>query len=435
VRANLWWFLTALVHTAWLPVEVLSSQAEGWLSGLSRRYVSAEVLDEEWGSEFGYAVLVESRSAYADVGEFLQPVGWVAVCVLAALACRPGTARTQLLLGTLTVGVLLAEFVLYTLVVGRYTFSWYEQLIYCTSDVLRLVAVPVLAILATRAGLWERSAWTLTRPPRAIGGAAWRSFWRRRSVRVVAAVLVLAALVEGAAVLVLAAQEGDGAVMPPAVTEPAEAAATAAAVDCDPMPRAPAVRRPKAAATRRVDAAWHRIERRLARWAPKTYRRLNPPASPQALARAEAALGRRLPDELKASLLRHDGGQFILWWLYEPIGVDEIVQDWRRRCEIARDAPWSPDDYPDADADPEGLWWHGGVVPFTRDGGGNSLVIDRKGRVGEFSHEVGLSFGGDTGWRSYAAFLEDVADSLESGEPLRDSPPSVRAGGLEWGSM
>ncbi|GAA0938610.1 SMI1/KNR4 family protein [Nonomuraea longicatena] len=430
MRANLWWFLTTLVYVAWLPVERLGNWIERCLVA-----APADRAYPEWGGEwvitppadevvFGVILPYDAAPAYAiaPADDTLQFVGWVVVCVLAVLACRPGTARGQFLLGGLTLGFLLAEPMLTT------ALSWQEMLVHRPFDVLRLVTVLGLVILATRAGLRERD------PLPAKVGRRFGRFWRSRSVRVVTVVLALAAILEAAVVFALVAQEGEPvATSPPPSVEHEETPPAVEPIGCNPTPRTPVVRPPKAAATRRVGAAWRRIERWMADKAPRSHRQLNPPASPQAIARAEAAMALTFPDELKASLLRHDGGGFTLWWLYEPIGLDTIVGDWRGRCKITLEGSVAPDEHPRKYVDPEGHWWHGDVVPFTRDGSGNSLVVGRDGRVGEFFHEEGILFGGHAGWRSYAAFLEDVADSLESGEPLRDSPPSVRSGVLEWG--
>lgn len=207
-------------------------------------------------------------------------------------------------------------------------------------------------------------------------------------------------------------------------------------IGCHPRRRPPVIRRPARRVTARVDAAWTRLDRWLARHAPRTYQELNPPAKPRDIADAEARMGVRFPDDLKASLLRHDGAKFgkgSFFFVYRLTPVDEIVNDWKISCEVAEDAAPSGSKEPKGYVDPEGFWWHGSAIPFAMDGGGDNLVLDGKGRVGHFFHEEGLTFEGSWAWPSYLDFLEDVADALESGEPLRDSPHSVTPeGDLDW---
>ncbi|MEU7878213.1 hypothetical protein [Microbispora bryophytorum] len=80
---------------------------------------------------------------------------------------------------------------------------------------------------------------------------------------------------------------------------------------CLPLRRTPGrttrVRVPGPRVTAEVNAVWRRIERWLARKAPVTYKSLRPPARPLDIARSEASIGLRFPDDLRASLLRHDG--------------------------------------------------------------------------------------------------------------------------------
>lgn len=48
------------------------------------------------------------------------------------------------------------------------------------------------------------------------------------------------------------------------------------------------------------------------------------------VAKAEAALGFRLPEDLRASLLRHDGTETVLFGpLHEPMSTAQITGSWK----------------------------------------------------------------------------------------------------------
>lgn len=109
------------------------------------------------------------------------------------------------------------------------------------------------------------------------------------------------------------------------------------ATGCLPARRAPIVRTPRAAVTTEVNATWRRIERWLARHAPATYKSLRPPATPLAIARAEAGMGARLPDDLRASLLRHDGASD--WgFSFPPIYNSMSITCWPNSANAATSA-------------------------------------------------------------------------------------------------
>jgi cell wall assembly regulator SMI1 len=193
--------------------------------------------------------------------------------------------------------------------------------------------------------------------------------------------------------------------------------------------RDPVVRAPSAAATREVRAVWRRIERWLARRAPVTYEQLGPPATPLAIAKAEAAMGARFPDDLRASLLRHDGatGRGSSWGFgpapfYDLMSAKALHADWKMLCDIVMDDPAAGGD-----------WWHGRLIPFAATNDGGNLFIDPStGRTGEFYDETGLTLTGDPVWPSYLALLKATASALETGKPLRGWRAGVTKGALDW---
>ncbi|MFB4277080.1 SMI1/KNR4 family protein [Nonomuraea sp. MTCD27] len=197
------------------------------------------------------------------------------------------------------------------------------------------------------------------------------------------------------------------------------------ATGCRPARKKPVVRVPGPRVTAEVGAVWRRIERWLARRAPRTYELLRPPADPAAIARAEAAIGARFPDDLRASLLRHDGGGS---WGFGPapfyalMSVKAIRSDWKMMCGLVVHEPELAID-----------WWHGRLIPFaTAHDGGNLFIDPDTGKTGEYFNETGLTFEGDPVWPSYLALLRATARSLETGKPIRGWRPRVVKGELDW---
>ncbi|GAA3388993.1 hypothetical protein [Cryptosporangium minutisporangium] len=88
---------------------------------------------------------------------------------------------------------------------------------------------------------------------------------------------------------------------------------------------------------RLIAEAWARIEDWLASHAPVSAAVLAPPAAPEVITAAEAALGLEFPRQLVESLRRHDG---LTEWANvlpesRPLAVAEILEHHRIRMEIA----------------------------------------------------------------------------------------------------
>ncbi|WP_152990198.1 SMI1/KNR4 family protein [Sphaerimonospora mesophila] len=185
-------------------------------------------------------------------------------------------------------------------------------------------------------------------------------------------------------------------------------------------------RTPDPAVAVRVNRAWDRIERRLGAHASGTLRRLNPPAKPEHLAQWEGSHNRRLPDDLYASLLRHDGAGgnlgngFHLPPTYGLLGLTGIDSVNRNRCHdlvVGGDLEA---------ADPERGKWHGSLLAIGSTGTGKNLFVEpRTGRIGEVGWNENLRYDGPMGWPSYVAMLEALAGSLEAGTALRGRHPIV----------
>ncbi|MEU4719731.1 SMI1/KNR4 family protein [Nonomuraea dietziae] len=201
---------------------------------------------------------------------------------------------------------------------------------------------------------------------------------------------------------------------------PFEAIATGDA-SCHPGRRTPAVRRVDPRVKRAVERQWRRIEGWLAVNAPESHRKLGRPGRAGTIAVAESQMGLRFPDDLRASLLRHDGGLSLPG--HDASTIREIRDTWRYLCQ---------DDH-DNGGDPREELWDGQMIPVGPDGSGGYLVVDsERGDLGETLEAGPMYFTGEPWARSFHALLKATADALESGEPVDDLRPTVISGELVW---
>ncbi|GAA2774439.1 SMI1/KNR4 family protein [Saccharopolyspora taberi] len=175
----------------------------------------------------------------------------------------------------------------------------------------------------------------------------------------------------------------------------------------------------------RVEQEWQRIEDWLAANARASHAALHPPATAAEIAAAEEVIGFPFPEDLAALLGIHNGARAELWsgailpGGEMPLSADRIAHDHRRRTRIqlANDS----DGYE---------WWSPSWVPFTANGCGDGMILDRHRAVGWFGHEGDTRLGD---WPSLADFLAATADSLENGMPFAHWMPAVNDEGcLVW---
>lgn len=185
------------------------------------------------------------------------------------------------------------------------------------------------------------------RPPAAVVVPAPPPEPRRRVWIVVLLACVVVALVIAAGVYAMA-RAADGGTTPsrlePRPGTPSGAATpslstamatttplpSAAPDPCAPARRPLTIRPLNPSIRRAVNRQWHRIERWLQANAPKSSAALASPGRARTIAIAESQTGLDFPDDLRASLLRHNGG-FPL-----PGGrtrsIREIRDEWRATC-------------------------------------------------------------------------------------------------------
>ncbi|RSN52909.1 glucan synthase [Amycolatopsis sp. WAC 04182] len=186
-----------------------------------------------------------------------------------------------------------------------------------------------------------------------------------------------------------------------------------------------------AATTRRVNAAWDRVERWLKTHAPTTAASLRPPATFARIAQTQRETGVPLPAELVAFLLRHDGvsgvgESFALPPFHHLASTETIASQAKVMCEVLISSGWD---------DSVGSWWHGRFVPVAVDGGGDGLFLDQRtgtGRLGDWNHEGSVSF--DHRPATLTELLEQTATALETGGPADGGYRPVVTGNraLDW---
>jgi len=137
-----------------------------------------------------------------------------------------------------------------------------------------------------------------------------------------------------------------------------------------------------------VNAIWADVEAWLGANAPRAARELRAGADAATLQKLEAALGRALPADYRASLARHDGRAALSDQEY--LSCDAVSKRAHAMNQVAGFPP--------------------GWIPFASDSGGNLLCIDERDRVSAWE-------GGAAGLvaASFAAWLERYRDDLLAG--------------------
>ncbi|OAR22076.1 hypothetical protein A8W25_29910 [Streptomyces sp. ERV7] len=165
-----------------------------------------------------------------------------------------------------------------------------------------------------------------------------------------------------------------------------------------------------------VAAVWEDIERWYA--AQGAAHLILPPATDEQIASVESTLGLQLPEEVKASLRRHDGSADGGWPKGRLLSCDGILSETAVWRDLLADGTF--DDLKDFHSGGKALkagWWNTGWVSVDADGAGNGSVLDlapgpegKVGQVIDMDHEVGPS--GPIA-SDFVGYLTDVAARLE----------------------
>ncbi|MFC4119361.1 SMI1/KNR4 family protein [Nonomuraea zeae] len=199
---------------------------------------------------------------------------------------------------------------------------------------------------------------------------------------------------------------------------------------CSPAPRPVTVRPIDPRVRRAVNRQWRRIERWLRANAPRTYRTLRAPGRARTIAVAESQMGVDFPDDLRASLLRHNGsrGPLGFGWYAGAVnlGTREIRDSWRRLCRWDGSGPAKAES------------WNGRMIPFlyvTERDGENPAYAVADTADGKVSWTDGTISGAAPRLPSYYALMRTVADALEQGQEIGGRRPAVRRGVLRWDNV
>jgi hypothetical protein len=216
----------------------------------------------------------------------------------------------------------------------------------------------------------------------------------RRASLWLPAILVVAALVITLAVVFTpSASRGERSVPTPAPISAPSPTPMATLTPMAPVPSARACTRQRQPIVVRtvdplvrqaVNRQWRRIERWLRANAPRTYAALGAPGRTRTVAIAEAQIGMAFPEDLHASLLRHNGGLGFL-------GIRQIRDTWRRACAQGQNL----------------------AIPVMARG----AVVHRLDPADQGAH---------------LRLLRSYASALEASEPVGGLRPVVRRGLLEW---
>ena len=168
----------------------------------------------------------------------------------------------------------------------------------------------------------------------------------------------------------------------------------------------------------KVNAAWVRIEKWYATNLPDF--KFPAGAAPADIIALETHMGLTFPEELKASLTRHDGVE--PWTKWQLLSIEGIKLIWDRWTDLIdkglfdnnHENIYGPNDFI------QKCWWNKSWIPIDADSSGNSFMIDLspgpKGIIGQIlyhSHEIGPQGPKNP---DYAAYLEEAADGLEAGD-------------------
>lgn len=169
-----------------------------------------------------------------------------------------------------------------------------------------------------------------------------------------------------------------------------------------------------------VASSWERIERWLSAHAPKFVGGLRPPASADALARAEDALGVVLPDDVRASFAIHDGEA---QWSPGVIGgyvlcsVADLVRVWRLNCDVPSSESQMRRARPARGV--QKSWWDKGWIPIAQDGGAVVVCVDTNpalgGTIGQLVLYISDSPDREIVAPSFEAWIASAAAEYESG--------------------
>ena len=171
-----------------------------------------------------------------------------------------------------------------------------------------------------------------------------------------------------------------------------------------------------------VRATWTRLEKWYAKQLPAAHKSLNRGASKRQIAELEKATRRTLPDDLKESLLIHNGQSQVVEGVVfglRLLPIDRILSDWEIVRAVHDDGASSKRTKSLPKNAVQCCENHPGWMPLTDDSSGGHIGIDlAPGAEGTWGQVINF---GKSEYAHYAIshswgdFLADIADELTSG--------------------
>jgi len=159
---------------------------------------------------------------------------------------------------------------------------------------------------------------------------------------------------------------------------------------------------------------WERIEDWLKLHAPEAMRNLNPGATKEDIHQLEKKLGYQIPDDVKESLLVHNGTRDIFADIWQILDIENIIQQQHIQADVLESLQQEESDARDKER--EIWWWHPSWIPIAYDGSGNLLCVEAEethsGQIFRFDHELGSRWIAPT----FLSLLATFADDLRSGK-------------------
>jgi len=182
-----------------------------------------------------------------------------------------------------------------------------------------------------------------------------------------------------------------------------------------------------------MEQSWTRVTSWLTKYAPGSFRALDPPATAQDVERAQDRLQVALPAALVRLLSMTNGASFspdqqfgsrFLPGGFSLLPVAEIPD----RADMLNSIVLS------LGSDMLGYWWHPHWVPFAETISGDALAVDQRpgsgqGRVGEFHHDGYTEFNLGASLTDYITL---VATALEQQQDFGYYRPRVVDERLAW---
>jgi cell wall assembly regulator SMI1 len=129
-----------------------------------------------------------------------------------------------------------------------------------------------------------------------------------------------------------------------------------------------------------------KLEKWLKQYAPGRYRSLLPSATPKELKTCEAALGLRLPDDMRELYRWHNGQGQGGGYFFDIQGPCSFMR-LQRVQEVHANLSEILGELEDEEGSGRDTWWHRAWVPFL-DNGGDCLCVDTRGALGGVAGQV-----------------------------------------------